>query len=100
IVTKVINPDLLRRLDLGEVSIKEFKSESKLELCDPKSHSYRRFDFINTWFEYLLMTEEEMSNLENMDRYQRLYSAFYQYNIEREHILSFHLNKINLFSLN
>ncbi|EIQ7472506.1 KAP family P-loop NTPase fold protein [Vibrio parahaemolyticus] len=100
IVTKVINPDLLRRLDLGEVSIKEFKSESKLELCDPKNHSYRRFDFINTWFEYLLMTEEEMSNLENMDRYQRLYSAFYQYNIEREHILSFHLNKINLFSLN
>ncbi len=98
-VIKVTHPDVYARLAIRDITYDDLVA--KLSVLDLNSDNKmsRRIEFIMSWFNFALMSDKELIEIEENSRIHRYGDALWRYNIEREQLIPFFIERLNLISV-
>ncbi|QDF75041.1 MULTISPECIES: KAP family P-loop NTPase fold protein [Shewanella] len=98
-VIKVIKPDLYEALSHQKLTYEELCNKTELSEYLQEDNYIRKLKFIAMWLKFSLITKEQFAQLEENDRIIHFDQSLWAYNLEREQIIPFFINKLNMFNV-
>jgi energy-coupling factor transporter ATP-binding protein EcfA2 len=98
-VIKVTHPNIYARLANSDITYDELVSSLSFQESSLEIEVTRKIEFILSWFKFALISDKELSEIDENERIHRYESSLWQYNIERDRLIPLFIERLNIFSV-
>ncbi len=98
-VIKVTHPDVYARLAIRDITYDDLVDKLNVLDLDSDNKMNRRIEFIMSWFNFALMSDKELLEIDENSRIHRYGDVLWRSHVERDKLIPFFIERLNLISV-